>query len=71
VPVWLAFIVAVGVVSAAEIVWEIVEHDVRYAGHFHYSASYDTLADLASSLVGAIVGAAIAVFVVPRLQKRR
>jgi hypothetical protein len=71
VPVWLAFIVAVGVVSAADLVWEIVEYEVRYAGHFHHSAYYDTLADLASSLVGAIVGAAIAVFVMPRLRKRR
>ena len=71
VPVWPAFIVAVGVVSAAEIVWEIVEYEVRYAGHFHYSAYYDTLADLASSLVGAIIGAVIAVLVVPRLRKGR
>jgi uncharacterized membrane protein YeaQ/YmgE (transglycosylase-associated protein family) len=70
VPVWAAFVVAVGVVSTAEIVWEIVEYEVRYAGHFHYSAYYDTLADLASSLVGAIVGAAVAVLVVPRLPKR-
>jgi hypothetical protein len=70
-PVWAAFAVAVGVVSAAEIVWEIGEYEVRYAGNFHYSAYYDTLADLASSLVGAIVGAAIAVFLVPRLLKGR
>jgi hypothetical protein len=59
-PRWTAFVVAVGLVSAAEIVWEIVEYEVRYAGHFHYSAYYDTLADLASSLTGAILGAGLA-----------
>ncbi|HKD95102.1 MAG TPA: hypothetical protein VKB43_10395 [Gaiellaceae bacterium] len=62
-PEWAACVVAVGLVSAAEIVWEIVEYEVRYAGHFHYSAYYDTLADLASSLVGGIIGAALGVLV--------
>jgi len=60
-PVWTAVAVAIGFVSAAELVWEIVEYEVRYAGHFHYSAYYDTLADLANSFVGALVGAAAAV----------
>jgi hypothetical protein len=70
-PQWAAFVVAVGIVSAAEIVWEIGEYEVRYAGHFHYSAYYDTLADLASSLAGGIMGAALAVLVVRRRPKRR
>jgi hypothetical protein len=69
-PEWAAFVLAVGVVSAAEIVWEIVEYEVRYAGHFHYSAYYDTLADLASSLAGGIIGAALAVLVA-RLRRQR
>jgi hypothetical protein len=70
-PDWAAFLVAVGVVSAAEIVWEIAEYEVRYSGHFHYSAYYDTLADLASSLAGAIVGAAVALlFARVRLDRR-
>jgi len=68
-PEWAAFVLAVGVVSAAEIVWEIGEYEVRYAGHFHYSAYYDTLADLASSLVGGVIGAALALLVV-RLRRR-
>ena len=69
-PEWAAFAVAVGVVSAAEIVWEIVEYEVRYAGHFHYSAYYDTLSDLASSLAGGIIGAAIAVLFARRRRTR-
>jgi hypothetical protein len=60
-PEWAAVAVAVGFVGAGELVWEIVEYEVRYAGHFHYSAYYDTLADLANSFAGAIVGAAVGV----------
>jgi hypothetical protein len=55
-----SFLIAVGVISAIEIVWELVEYELRYAGSFHYSAYYDTLADLASSLAGAAVGSALA-----------
>ena len=69
-PSWAAVVVAIGSVSAAELVWEIVEYEVRYAGHFHYSAYYDTLADLANSFAGAVVGAALAV-VVSGLRARR
>jgi hypothetical protein len=69
-PEWAAFVLAVGVVSAAEIVWEIGEYEVRYAGHFHYSAYYDTLADLAASLAGGLIGAALALLVA-RLRLKR
>lgn len=60
-PVWAAFVLAIGVVSTAEIVLELVEYPAMYAGKFHYSAYYDTLADMASSVVGAVVGACLAV----------
>jgi hypothetical protein len=60
-PEWLAFVVAVSLVSAAELVLELIEYPLLYANHFHHSAYYDTLADMASSLVGAAVGAAVAV----------
>ncbi len=60
-PEWAALAVAVGIVSTAEIVLELVEYPLMYSGTFHDSAYYDTLADLASSVVGALIGAAIAV----------
>ena len=60
-PGWLAFVLAVALVSTAELVLELAEYPLLYADHFHYSAYYDTLADMANSLVGAIVGAALAI----------
>jgi hypothetical protein len=59
-PGWAAFVIAVGVVSTAEIGLELLEYPLMYAGKFHYSAYYDTLADMASSLVGAFIGATAA-----------
>jgi multisubunit Na+/H+ antiporter MnhE subunit len=70
-PEWAAVAVAVGLVSAAELVWEIVEYEVRYAGHFHYSAYYDTLADLANSFAGAVVGVAAGAALRRLLVRRR
>lgn len=69
-PEWAAFVMAVGVVSAAEIVLELVEYPLMYANKFHYSAYYDTLADMANSIVGAIIGAGIAVVLARRLANR-
>jgi hypothetical protein len=69
-PRWAAFVVAVGVVSAGEIVLELVEYPLLYAGKFHYSAYYDTLADMANSLVGAVLGAAVAVPLTGRFAER-
>jgi hypothetical protein len=66
----LAFVLAVSVVCTAELVWELVEYEVRYAGHFHYSAYYDTLADLANSAAGALVGAVAAVPLYRRFGRR-
>jgi hypothetical protein len=60
-PEWLAFILAVALVSTAELVVELVEYPLLYADHFHYGAYYDTLADMANSIVGAVVGAALAI----------
>jgi len=40
------------VIGACEIVLELVEYPLLYAGKFHYSAYYDTLADMANSVVG-------------------
>jgi hypothetical protein len=60
-PEWLAFVLAVSLVSTAELVLELVEYPLLYADHFHHSAYYDTLADMANSIVGAVVGAALAI----------
>ena len=60
-PEWLAFVLAVSLVCTAELVLELFEYPWLYADHFHHSAYYDTLADMANSIVGAVVGAALAI----------
>jgi hypothetical protein len=64
-PDWLgigllvACVLAVGVVSTAEIIVELVEYPTRYSHHVHATSYLDTLADLANSLVGAVVGSLV------------
>src|SRR5258705_8419295 len=58
----LAIALAIGVTSTAEILVELVEYPLLYSDKFHYSAYWDTLADLANSLVGGIAGAAIGAY---------
>jgi hypothetical protein len=60
-PEWIAFVLAVSLVCTAELVLELVEYPWLYADHFHHSAYYDTLADMANSLAGALVGAVVAI----------
>jgi hypothetical protein len=55
---WLAFALAVGAASTAEIVIELVEYPLLYSDKFHHSAYWDTLSDMASTLVGGLAGAA-------------
>jgi hypothetical protein len=62
-PRWLAFVLAVSLVCTAELVLELVEYPLLYGDHFHYSAYYDTLADMANSIVGALAGAIAATLV--------
>jgi hypothetical protein len=69
-PEWLAFVLAVSLVSTAELVLELIEYPLLYANHFHHSAYYDTLADIADSLVGAVVGAVAGVPLARRLARR-
>ena len=61
VPRWLAFILAITLVCTAELALELVEYPLLYADHFHHSAYWDTLADMANSIVGAVAGALAAV----------
>jgi hypothetical protein len=60
-PEWLAFVLAVALVCTAELVVELVEYPLLYGNHAHATAYYDTLADMANSIVGALVGAALAI----------
>jgi multisubunit Na+/H+ antiporter MnhE subunit len=59
-PKWIAFVLAVSLVSTAELVLELIEYPLLYADQFHRSAYYDTLADMANSIAGAIAGAIVA-----------
>jgi hypothetical protein len=62
VPAPLTIALGIGAGSTAEILIELVEYPLLYSDKFHYSAYYDTLADMGSTLVGAIAGAASGVF---------
>jgi hypothetical protein len=66
----LALALAIGSASAAEILIELVEYPLLYSDKFHASAYYDTLADMASTLVGAVVGAVAGVYLVRRRSAR-
>ena len=51
---WLAVILAIGVVSAAEVGLEIVEYMLVYSRTIHQSAYLDTISDLAATLFGSV-----------------
>ena len=59
----LAFVLAVGATSFAEILVELVEYPFTHLHHLHATAYYDTLADMANTVVGALLGGAVASFV--------
>jgi hypothetical protein len=65
---WILLALAVGLTATAELLIEVVEYPLLYSGRIHVTAYYDTIADLASTLVGAIVGAALSI---PLLRTRR
>jgi hypothetical protein len=69
--VWLAIALGIGVASTAEILVELVEYPLLYSDKFHYSAYYDTLADMASTLVGAILGAGIGAYAIETRRRRQ
>src|SRR5882724_7653622 len=68
---WIAIALAIGVTSTAEILVELIEYPLLYSDKFHYSAYWDTLADMASSLVGGIAGAAIGAYGFELYRRRR
>jgi hypothetical protein len=63
-PVWLVLVFALGVVALAELLVELVEYPLLYGADAHARAYYDTIADMAATLVGGLLGALLA-FVMP------
>ena len=57
----LALVVGVGAAAVAEIVFEVGEYALVYADRFYASAYYDTVADLAATLIGGAIGAVVGV----------
>ena len=55
----LVVLVAVVVTAIAEILIEVAEYPLLYAGSVHASSYYDTIVDLATTLVGGLAGAAL------------
>jgi hypothetical protein len=54
---WLAVVLALGATCTAELLVELIEYPLLYAGAFHRSAYWDTVSDMASTLAGGIAGA--------------
>jgi hypothetical protein len=57
-PLWLRAALAIGAAATAEIVVELVEYLLLYRDYATVEEYYDTLADLASSVLGGVAGAA-------------
>jgi uncharacterized membrane protein len=57
---WVAAALAVGAVAVAEALVELAEYPLLYSGDPNLTAYFDTLADIASSLVGGVIGAGAA-----------
>lgn len=57
---WVGAALAVGIVMIGEALVELVEYPLLYSDDPNLTAYFDTLADLASSLVGGVIGAGAA-----------
>jgi hypothetical protein len=56
---WLVALLAVGVTATAEVIVELVEYPLLYTDGPFLTAYYDTVADLAATLVGGVVGTGV------------
>jgi hypothetical protein len=56
---WVAAALAVGLVMVGEALVELAEYPLRYSDDPNLTAYFDTLADLASSLVGGVIGVGV------------
>jgi hypothetical protein len=64
---------AIAVTMGAEALVELIEYPLMYSDHFHTTAYFDTIADIADTLAGAALGGAIAITLRPyvRVGSRR
>ncbi|MGN6188109.1 MAG: hypothetical protein ACTHOE_04370 [Conexibacter sp.] len=67
---WLALAFALGVVSLAELLVELAEYPLLYGAGAHARAYYDTIADLAATLVGGVAGASAGFVILARGARR-
>jgi hypothetical protein len=61
VPLVLGAGLAIAVTMGAEALVELIEYPLMYSDHFHTTAYFDTVADIADTLAGAVLGGAIAI----------
>jgi hypothetical protein len=57
---WVGAALAVGIVMIGEALVELVEYPLLYSDDPNLTAYFDTIADLANSLVGGVIGAGAA-----------
>jgi VanZ family protein len=57
---WVAITLGIGVTSTAEILVELAEY--FFTNTHHATAYFDTLADMASTVVGAVIGSVIGAY---------
>jgi hypothetical protein len=62
---------AIAVTMGAEALVELIEYPLMYSDHFHTTAYFDTIADIADTLAGAVLGGAIAITLPPRRSGRQ
>lgn len=57
---WVAIALGIGITSTAEILVELAEY--FFTNTHHATAYFDTLADMASTVVGAVIGSLIGAY---------
>jgi uncharacterized membrane protein YjdF len=70
VPLLVSAGLAIAITMGAEAVVELIEYPLLYSDHFHTTAYFDTIADIADTLAGALVGGASAIVLLPRRSSR-
>jgi hypothetical protein len=63
---WQVAATALMLTMGAEAGVELIEYPLQYADRFHATAYYDTVADIADTLIGAALGAVFAAIALTR-----